>query len=83
MSSKFQRLRDRYPFKHVKHDGGEFLGKNLKQHEDFSISFEQKEYAETIQCIPISKERRKENENETTAQEKTRSWGNPVAGHWK
>lgn len=67
MSGKFQKLRDKYLFKHVKHAGGEFLGKNLTQQEDLSISIEQREYAETLQCILISKERRKERRAETNA----------------
>ena len=38
---------------------------------DGSVVIEQKDYAETLECISISKERRKEKESETTPQEKT------------
>ena len=75
LTDKFQKLKARYPFKHVTHGEGKFLGKMLKQAEDLSITIEQQECAETLQCIPISKERRKEKESETNAQDKTQMRG--------
>lgn len=75
MNEKFQKLRARYPFKHVKSGEEDFLGKMLKQDENFSIVIEQQEYAETSQCIPIGKERRREKECETNSQEKTQMRG--------
>ena len=59
----------------MKRGAGEFLGKQLKQMDNANIVIQQKEYAETIECIPISKERRKEKEKETTPQEKTQMRG--------
>ena len=66
----FQPLQKKYPFKHVKVGEGEFLGKMLKQNSDYSISITQRDYAEAVTCIPISKERRKHKDQETTEQEK-------------
>jgi hypothetical protein len=66
----FQPLKKKYPFKHVKVGEGEFLGKMLKQNSDYSISITQRDYAEAVTCIPISKERRKHKDQETTEQEK-------------
>ena len=74
-ASSFERLKQKYPFKHVKHGSGEFWGKQLRQLEDGSVVIQQKEYSETLECIPISKERRKEKEKETTAYEKTEMRG--------
>ena len=39
--------------------GGEFLGTQYTQHENFEITYQQKEYAEHIRPITISKERSK------------------------
>ena len=71
-NEEFERLKGRYSFKHVKHGEGEFLGKMLKQNEDFSIGIQQREYAETLKCIQITKKRRKEKEQETNSIEKLR-----------
>ena len=66
----FHRLQSKYPFKHVKHGKGEFLGKFLEQMSDGTIVIQQKEYAEAVASIPISKERRKQKDQNTTDQEK-------------
>ena len=67
----FHRLQSKYPFKHVKHGKGEFLGKFLEQMSDGTIVIQQKEYAEAVTSIPISKERRKQKDQNTTDQEST------------
>ena len=71
MEKVFQPLKAKYPFKHVKHGGGEFLGKVLKQNKDHSITIRQKDYAENIQTICISKERRKQREEPVSELERT------------
>ena len=67
----FEKLKQKYPFKHIKHDQGEFLGKQLKQNADKSISIQQKEYSESIKSIVVSKERRKEKEMPATVEERS------------
>eukprot|EP00435_Cladocopium_sp_Y103_P075952 s11_g70.t1 len=66
----FEPLKAKYPFKHVKEGSGEFLGKKLTQKEDKSIVVQQKEYAGQIECLHVTKERRKDKEADTTDQEK-------------
>ena len=39
------KLRNKYPFKHWVEKEGSFLGRKLKQHGDFSITIDQKDYA--------------------------------------
>ena len=51
------------------------MGKFLKQRDDHSIVVQQKEYADTLESIHITKERRKEKDSETTAAEKTQVRG--------
>ena len=63
-------LRQKYPFKHWNVGSGDFLGRKLVQLEDFSIVCDQKEYANQVQAIPISKERRKEKHAEVTDYER-------------
>ena len=70
-STVFEKLKQRYPFKHIKQDHGEFLGKQLKQNEDGSISVQQKEYSDNLQSISICKERRKERDQMATDEEKS------------
>ena len=66
----FEPLKAKYPFKHVKEGSGEFLGKHLVQKGDMSIVIQQKEYACQLDCVHVSKERRKDKEMDTTDQEK-------------
>ena len=70
MSIFFSRCKRNILLKHVKVGEGEFLGKMLKQNSDYSISITQRDYAEAVTCIPISKERRKHKDQEATEQEK-------------
>lgn len=66
----FKKLTETYPFKQIKFDEGEFLGKQIKQLSDGTLVIQQKEYAESICSIAISKERRKERTAETTDMER-------------
>lgn len=52
-------LKNRFPFRKWRSRGGEFLGTQYTQHENFEITYHQKEYAEHIRPITISKERSK------------------------
>lgn len=53
-------LRERFPFRKWRTGSGEFLGTVYEQcPEDFTITFSQKDYAEHIRPIAISKERSK------------------------
>ena len=72
---QFTQLKHKYPFKHVKQGEGEFLGKVLEQRDDSSIVVQQKEYADTLESIHITKERRKEKDSETTSAKKTQMRG--------
>ena len=63
-------LRERYPFKHFKKQAGEFLGRHVRQTEDFAIHVEQKDYAEQVECLSLSKERRRHRESEVTEDER-------------
>ena len=63
-------LQKRFPLKHLKENGGDFLGKNLKQDESGDIYIRQKEYAENIECIHMSKERRRMRESPVTDSER-------------
>ena len=64
-------LKKKYPFKHW-HDGsGDFLGKKVKQLEDFSIVISQKDYAGSVTPIKISRERRKQKNSDIDENERT------------
>ena len=70
-----QQLKQKFPFKHWNVDSGMFLGKQLVQQEDFSIVCDQKEYADQVQTIHISKDRRKEKEEQVTEAERRKLRG--------
>lgn len=70
MTEVFEPLQRKYPFKHAKHGSGEFLGKMLIQNKDMSIAAQQKEYASQIECVQISKERKRMKEDDATDNEK-------------
>lgn len=53
------RLKQRFPFKHWHVGSGKFLGRMLKQQEDGSIVIDQTDYANTVESIKISKDRRR------------------------
>ena len=68
--SVLRRLREAFPFKHFKKKAGDFLGRFLQQGEDFSIHVSQKEYAENLECIKVSRDRRKQRDAEVTEEER-------------
>lgn len=76
------KLRDKYPFKHWKVGGGSFLGRELKQLDDGTIVCGQKEYAQKVETIRISKDRRKEKDSEVTEKERRQLRGVIGAANW-
>ena len=62
-------LKQRYPFKHWKQKHADFLGRRLIQHDDFSISIHQQEYAKQVKTANLNKERRKEKDEALTSKE--------------
>jgi hypothetical protein len=62
-------LKQRYPFKHWKQKHADFLGRRLIQHDDFSISIDQQEYAKQVKTANLNKERRKEKDEALTSKE--------------
>ena len=71
------KLRSRYPFKHWKTDGGEFLGRVIHRSPD-GFTIEQTEYAEKLNTIKITRERRRDKGQPLTDREKSQLRG--VAG---
>ena len=67
----FHELSKIFPFKHVKEGKGEFLGKFLEQKDDGTLVVHQKEYAEAVKSIALSKERRRERESKVTERERS------------
>ena len=65
-----RRLRETFPFKHFKKREGEFLGRNLRQDEDYSVRISQREYSESLECVKISRERRKQKDSAVTEEER-------------
>ena len=63
-------LRAKFPFKHWKVGEGEFLGKKLVQQESGEIRVCQQDYANMVECIPLTKERRGETDSEITESER-------------
>ena len=53
-------LKAKFPFKHWKVGEGEFLGKKLVQQESGEIRVCQQDYANMVECIPLTKERERE-----------------------
>ena len=62
-------LRGRYPFKHWKERQGDFLGRKIKQYDDFSIEVDQSSYAKEVKTAIISKERRRQKDDDLTKEE--------------
>ena len=75
-------LKSRYPFKHWKVGGGMFLGRNIQQNSDGFIVCDQKEYAEKIQMIKLTKERRKQKSSDVTEGERRKLRGVIGAANW-
>ena len=76
------KLRNKYPFKHWVEKEGNFLGRKLRQQDDFSITIDQKEYANKVKTIEISKERRKQKEESITNKELQQFRGVLGAANW-
>lgn len=76
------RLKQKYPFKHWKTGHGKFLGRILTQHGDGSIVCDQKDYADKVQTIKLSKERRKEKDQPVTEAERRKLRGVVGAANW-
>ncbi|CAE7519486.1 zdhhc15, partial [Symbiodinium sp. CCMP2456] len=68
-------LKDMFPFKHWKVGSGEFLGKQLKQQADGSITISQKSYAQQQKGLEISPERRREKHELITEEERQQMRG--------
>ena len=62
-------LQKRFPLRHFK-ENGDFLGKHLRQEKSGDICVQQKEHAENIECIYLSKERRSMKESPVTEKER-------------
>ena len=75
-------LRERFPFKHWVEGQAKFLGRRLRQLEDFSIVCDQEEYASQVRSVYISRERRKERDEPLTAKELTQLRGVLGAANW-
>ena len=76
------KLRQKYPFKHWKQGCGKFLGRWLEQNQDGSIVCSQEEYANSVQTVFISKERRKQKGDSLTNQELHQYRGIIGAANW-
>ena len=68
-------LREMFPFKHWKEGEGQFLGKYLKQEADGGIVITQTEYAQQMQGLEISRERRRAKDAEVTEDERRQMRG--------
>ena len=60
------RLRQRFPFKHWTEGQATFLGRRLKQQDDFSILCDQEEYASQVKRAYNSRERRRQKDEALT-----------------
>ena len=58
------------PFKYFKKKAGDFLGRFLRQEEDFSIKVSQKDYAEGLEFVRVSRHRRRRREPPVTEEER-------------
>ena len=75
-------LRARFPFKHWVQGEAKFLGRRLRQREDFSIVCDQEEYASQVRSVHISKERRRLKDDRLTSKELTLFRGILGAANW-
>lgn len=76
------KLQQQFSFKRWKKREGKFLGRWLKQCEDFSIESSQEEYANQVQTMFLSKERRKQKEDTLTTKELHQYRGIIGAADW-
>ena len=63
-------LRAKYPFKHWQVGQRELLGKMLVQEENWDSRIRQKEYAENVDSLHMSKERRRQKDTCVTEEER-------------
>ena len=75
-------LRERFPFKHWVEGQAKFLGRRLRQLEDFSIVCDQEEYASQVRSVYIGRERRREKDEPLTSKELTQLRGVLGAANW-
>ena len=77
-----QKLKDKYPFKHWKTNQGEFLGRYVQKNKDGSISINQQEYCEKMKTIELTRERRRERNDDLTERERSQLRGVAGALNW-
>ena len=77
-----RKLKQRYPFKHWKIGGGKFLGRELVQQSDSTISCHQTEHAKQVETIKISKERRTQRNEPVNEKERKQLRGVIGAANW-
>ena len=77
-----EKLRGKYPFKHWKKNAGEFLGRTVEKQENGEIWIGQQEYCEKLQTIEISRERKRQRQDELTESEKSKMRGVAGALNW-
>ena len=77
-----EKLKQKYPFKHWKRNSGEFLGRTIEKKENGEIWIGQQEYCEKLQVIEISKERKRQREENLTENEKSKMRGVAGALNW-
>ena len=65
-----KKLREALPFKCFKKKAGDFLGRLLRQEEDSSIKVSQKDYAEGLEFVRVSRHRRRQREPQVTEEER-------------
>ena len=70
-SNILKKLKEAFPFKHWKQNGGEFLGRRIVRNGDGSITIEQKEYCAKLKSIDLDRVRRRDKDDKLTEQEKS------------
>ena len=76
------KLKEAYPFKHWRVGKGDFLGRYLEQDENKAIVCSQKEYANNVEIINISRERRRQKDQPLTSAELRQLRGVVGAASW-
>ena len=76
------KLKEAYPFKHWRIGKGDFLGRYLEQKEDKTIVCSQKEYADKVEVLNISRERRRQKDQPLTTSEMRQLRGVVGAASW-
>ena len=76
------KLKQIFPFKHWKENGGEFLGRMIERKEDGEIVIHLREYAEKLKVVEISRERRRQKDSPINGKEKSQLRGIAGALNW-